>query len=555
MGINYSNSLAVLLAMMVPGPAYCVQQPESERLFGSVSVETNAVYTYCQPTRDSCTLAETAKYTRIENCFMTDGKLRLSLSLAYAHLRSLAAAKRDAPVDARGLKYMNGSSIANRSKPMPINFSFQGVPCLEYEVSVIPFKIVNESEVMEIEEALVKFFHKGAFRFALYANLNDCMVTPKFKDGTKSHLLLYYISTYPFLDRDECLMQNYFISEINHSSQLPQIGCQARIHDSWGEDNLPRQVGGIPIDAMVGEKAGCGTMEVIFGEIVLSNDFVMVSGTFTGPSGPRFKIDPNAFMGALSCTILSAEGIGRPFRLVGESEFCVASCLSWDQVFASSQLYGGGNTLFRFYCSFRGFPSDSEVRSDKAGMDISSRLYGENAVGYFMKRIAGVRFCNQDYRYPNEDHSWINIKGSGVCPMRVVRALDGDGSNGELPQERDSRNVMPTTAYSEPVLISEVCDPGKFVEVCRAEVEAMRKSGVECVDGRQYAGPLRSLAPQILLIRQSDILDIQLKGGFSHKGLLVDVGEAERQSVSHPRFKTSRIMNRVYLYDENQIEP
>ncbi len=45
-------------------------------------------------------------------------------------------------------------------------------------------------------------------------------------------------------------------------------------------------------------------------------------------------------------------------------------------------------------------------------------------------------------------------------------------------------------------------------------------------------------------------MDIQLRGGFMHKGLLVDLGVIERSTISHPRFRTRKIQSRIYLYSE-----
>ena len=96
----------------------------------------------------------------------------------------------------------------------------------------------------------------------------------------------------------------------------------------------------------------------------------------------------------------------------------------------------------------------------------------------------------------------------------------------------------------------QIGDVNKFVELCKVEADAMKQAGVELVDGRECACSLRFLSPQFITLRQDNIMDIQLRGGFAHKGLLVDIDKNERPSLSHAKFGTRKILARVYLYSE-----
>lgn len=110
--------------------------------------------------------------------------------------------------------------------------------------------------------------------------------------------------------------------------------------------------------------------------------------------------------------------------------------------------------------------------------------------------------------------------------------------------------VWQNSTYRLRQKILDIGDADRFVDICRSEAMAMKLSGVELVDGRQNHGPLKALSPQIIAINKGNLFCIQLRGGFAHKGLLVDIGEEEMPTVVHARFKTRKIMNRVYLYSE-----
>lgn len=197
-------------------------------------------------------------------------------------------------------------------------------------------------------------------------------------------------------------------------------GCQSRGKEP-SNDGLPSVVGGIPIKYLVGEKKGIPVLEVRFDEIILSNGQVTVTGTFLGFPNQRLTLDPFGLSGALACTILSSTEIERPFRLVSDAEFVVMGVPRLDWNFKSSTLFAGGDRPVRFSHSYKGFPSDAEVMEDKPKMNIISRFRESNDVSYFMRRITDVRFADRSYEYPNEELSWVNIKGEGKCTMRVYK--------------------------------------------------------------------------------------------------------------------------------------
>jgi len=197
-------------------------------------------------------------------------------------------------------------------------------------------------------------------------------------------------------------------------------GCQTKEKKTL-TDGLPPVVGGTPIECLVGEKEGAPVLGVKFDEIVLSNGQVTITGTFSGFPDRRLTLDPTVFWGDLACTILSAPEIERPFRLVGDDEFILKDYPSTDWVFKSSSLFAGGDRLVRFSYSYKGFPSDAEVRGDKDKMNIISKFGEKYEVDYYMQRFIDVRFADQSYEYPNEAWSWVNIKGEGRCIMRVYK--------------------------------------------------------------------------------------------------------------------------------------
>ena len=98
--------------------------------------------------------------------------------------------------------------------------------------------------------------------------------------------------------------------------------------------------------------------------------------------------------------------------------------------------------------------------------------------------------------------------------------------------------------------ISEIGGSECLVTICRDVSQTMKCRGVEFVDGRKYIGPLRKFSPQFIHLLRENLMDIQLRGGFMHKGLLVDLGVIERSTISHPKFRTRKIQSRIYLYSE-----
>lgn len=196
-------------------------------------------------------------------------------------------------------------------------------------------------------------------------------------------------------------------------------GCFTAADETIGDNDVPEMLGGIEKECLIYQKEGCSTMEIVFDEIILSNDGAVFTGRFVGPPDRRFKIDPNGFVRSLACTVLSNELIDGPFRIVAESEFHVTSPLPEDMVYGATRLFGGGVNPIKFTCSYKGFPSNSVKKSNKYQMNLLNRLPNETTVKYLIKSITEVRFNDCDYGYPYEDFSWINIKGTGECKLRV----------------------------------------------------------------------------------------------------------------------------------------
>ena len=198
------------------------------------------------------------------------------------------------------------------------------------------------------------------------------------------------------------------------------VGCKTDEFKTWVEDAHVQKVGGVSLENLFFDKAECDSIEISLDEILLSNNLVTVSGTMSVASREKCKIDPLTFESALACAIFSSKEIHKPFRLVSEGEFRVITSLPIDQIFESSPLHCCSGIPLKFSYSYRGFPSDSEVRSDMTEMNIIDRFNMENTVRYCMKRIVAVRIVNKDYGYPYEDYTWMNIKGAGTCVIKVV---------------------------------------------------------------------------------------------------------------------------------------
>jgi len=198
-------------------------------------------------------------------------------------------------------------------------------------------------------------------------------------------------------------------------------GCQSESGVRLSNVNLPRTVGGVNADRLVYEIKDAPVLEIKFDEIVLSNGQVTVTGFFTGLPKQRLTVDPLTFSTVLSGTILLSGGGDRPFRLVGDCEFLLVNPSSLDKRFEESGLHAGGDQPVRFSHSYDGFPSDADAWSDKTKMNIISRFADSHTVTYCLRSIVFVRYADQSYGYPNEDESVVNIRGEGVCEMKVVK--------------------------------------------------------------------------------------------------------------------------------------
>lgn len=186
--------------------------------------------------------------------------------------------------------------------------------------------------------------------------------------------------------------------------------------------NLQDVVGGLPIECLIGEKKGAPVLGVQLDEIVLSSNRVTVAGTFTGSPTRKLTIDPVMFMGTLASMILSSAEVERPFRLVANDEYLLVDYVEMDKSFGRSSLFAGGGWPTKFSYSYEGFPSDDTVRRSKSHMEkknIVSRFRKESRVRYFVKTLVGVRFWDQEYGYPHEDMTMVNLSGEGCCIMKA----------------------------------------------------------------------------------------------------------------------------------------
>lgn len=110
-------------------------------------------------------------------------------------------------------------------------------------------------------------------------------------------------------------------------------------------------------------------------------------------------------------------GIEKEF-LIYQKEGCSTMEIEFDEIILS-------NDEAVFTGRFVG-PSNSVKKSNKSQMNLLNRLPNETTIKYLIKSITAVRFNDCDYGYPYEDFSWINIKGTGECKLRVVSGA-GEG--------------------------------------------------------------------------------------------------------------------------------
>ena len=148
---------------------------------------------------------------------------------------------------------------------------------------------------------------------------------------------------------------------------IAQIGCEVKADadQCLADVNLPDVVGGRKIEFLLAEKEDAPSLRVVLNEVVLSNNYVMITGAFAEFPGPRMTINHIMFKYALASTVFSSAEIGGAFRLVAEDEFNTQYLLSFDQEFASSRLFAGGESPVGFSFLYRGFPSDAKVISYK----------------------------------------------------------------------------------------------------------------------------------------------------------------------------------------------
>ena len=208
---------------------------------------------------------------------------------------------------------------------------------------------------------------------------------------------------------------------------IAMVGCQTKAKMSSFDrlpsyDGLPLIVGGASIECLVFEKKGAPVLEINIDEIVLSNGCVKVAGRFSGFPERRLTLHTSFFNGTLASVILSSPKIEKPFRLVADDEFVVATPAPVNWVFESSTLFAGGKGQpVGFSHSYKGFPSDAQIWEDKAKMNIIHRFDEMCNVSYFLRTVVVGRFSDQSYEYPNDEWSWINIKGEGNCMLRVYK--------------------------------------------------------------------------------------------------------------------------------------
>lgn len=207
MDIKCKTILVVVTLCWSLSSCSLIQQNEGCTHFKSFLCTTDVEYDCYIPITDSCTMISTAESTKVEVFSVSKRMLSLVENLVYAHLRSIESVKVARRYKGNSILSLGGTKFGSRSKALPEDFAFDDILCSEYDVKVVPFKIVNDKERLFLEEVMTAFYHQGQFCFALYVSLNDCTVSLDFKRGTKSSLLLHYIATYPFLDRNECWVQ------------------------------------------------------------------------------------------------------------------------------------------------------------------------------------------------------------------------------------------------------------------------------------------------------------------------------------------------------------
>lgn len=194
------------------------------------------------------------------------------------------------------------------------------------------------------------------------------------------------------------------------------IGCRV----SSSEKSLPNVVGGAQVSQLLAGIDDAMVLGVQIDEVVVSNDSVTVIGKFRMTPRLRMVINPYMFEYVFARAILTLDDESKWFRLVSDNEFLIADYLmSKDQIYSRSSLMVGASVCDEFKFTYKGFPSDAIAWSDKENMSIVSLSQKTNKVHYIAKSCVGVRFSKQDYGYPNDDESFINVQGEGDCIMVV----------------------------------------------------------------------------------------------------------------------------------------
>ena len=173
-------------------------------LFGSTTVVTNCQYRKVVVNNDDL---EREKIQGVEHTLITcsmHSSVKMEIAKHMAYVCMYQEAHREY---GRHAKTALNATYWDFPFALPINFSYKGHKCSEYDLIMVPFVVSNPKFHSALESVVCKFFCSNEFVFALYINLNEMIASHDFFESSHYAKMLASISRFPFLDNEEAAKQ------------------------------------------------------------------------------------------------------------------------------------------------------------------------------------------------------------------------------------------------------------------------------------------------------------------------------------------------------------